>query len=70
MTEHQNIMAELREFLSRAIKEAELITKDRPEYGAEVKIAVRKMQETRMWLGVAYAMTMGGKPFEHKQEGE
>lgn len=70
MEEHQKIMAEMREFLSRGINEVELIASDRPLYGAEVKIATRKLQEARMWLGVALAMTRGDKPFEFKQPGE
>jgi len=52
-----------REKLSEIIKELQDLSKDRPANGAELTLALRHVQEARMWLGVARGMADGQDPW-------
>ena len=59
-----------RETLTDLITMAKNIAAQRPEYGAEIVLAQRHLEDARIRLGVALAMTRGDDPFAFKQPGE
>ncbi len=63
-------MSSMRDDLTRLIDNAKDIASERPEYGAEVALAQRHLEDARMRLGVALAMSRGDDPFAFKQPGE
>ena len=58
----------LRDGLTEDILFAKSLADDRPRSGAEITLGLRKLQEARMWLGVAEAMERGLDPWANKIE--
>lgn len=56
-------LIEMREQLSRQIKQLQAICDTRPENGAEITIAMRALQDARMRLGVALTIENGEDPW-------
>lgn len=64
----EEILASEREGLSLSIKRVQALSLGRPNSGAEITLGLRKLQEARMWLGVAEAMEKGLDPWANKIE--
>jgi len=56
-------LSAIRDSISPLIVEAQQLVTDRPSNGAEITIAMRKLQEARMWFGVAEALDKGLDPW-------
>lgn len=67
---NESQISEARETLTELIQMAKNIAADRPEYGAEIVLAQRHLEDARMRFGVALAMSRGDDPFTFKQPGE
>ncbi len=63
-------IAEIRDWLTHQIQDLKQMAATRPEYGAELTLAQRHLEDARMRLGVALAMSRGDDPFAFKQPGE
>lgn len=61
-------LAGLREGLTTDIGFVKAMADNRPRSGAEITLALRKLQEARMWLGVAEAMEKGLDPWANRIE--
>lgn len=58
----------VREDITPMIKGMESWTATRPTSGAEVTLGLRKLQEARMWFGVAEAIEKGLDPWANQVE--
>lgn len=67
---NEETIAYLREQLTEMRGEIVQMASERPAYGAELTLAQRHLEDARMRLGVALAMTRGEDPFAFKQQGE
>jgi len=56
----------LRTGLTTMIADTKRMAEKRPEYGAELVLAQRHLEDARMRLGVALTITRGEDPFAHK----
>lgn len=63
-------LGNLRDQISKTRAELKEMAARRPDYGAELVLAMRHLEDARMRLGVAVATIRGDDPFAHKQEGE
>jgi len=61
-------LAELRDELTPLINDVQDMASNRPRSGAEITLGLRKLQEARMWFGVAEAMEKGLDPWANKIE--
>lgn len=61
-------LSEIRDDLSPFILDVQNMASDRPRSGAEITLALRKLQEARMWLGVAEAMERDLNPWTNTIE--
>lgn len=59
---------EARDELSDMIETLETEVSYKPDNGAELALGLRKLQEARMWLGVAEAKAKGHNPWRNKIE--
>lgn len=66
----KNTISNLRKGLTTMIADTKRMAEARPTYGAELVLAQRHLEDARMRLGTALAMTRGEDPFAYKQEGE
>jgi hypothetical protein len=66
--ELEDALHALRDDLTPMIAAVKGFADDRPRSGAEITLGLRKLQEARMWLGVAEAMERGLDPWANKIE--
>lgn len=59
---------QMRDRISDLIEDLEQQVAARPDNGAELALGLRKLQEGRMWLGVAEAKAKGHNPWRNKIE--
>jgi len=61
-------LSELRDELTPLIVDVQDMSSNRPRSGAEITLGLRKLQEARMWFGVAEAMEKGLDPWANRIE--
>lgn len=64
------LISDMRDGIGECIEGCRRIANTRPEYGAEIVLAQRHLEDARMRLGCALAMMRGEDPFAYKQPGE